>query len=128
MSATLIALDGPLQGEVFPVGDVECSVGRDPGNTIQIPEAAVSRRHCTIRSQADGVFRLTDLASRNGTMRNGFPVTECLLHSIFFSSLGEKRTGKQFGLVHCTPTVRARSLDPRRPLRVMGNRRSAALL
>jgi pSer/pThr/pTyr-binding forkhead associated (FHA) protein len=79
MSATLIALDGPLKGEAFPVGDLECSVGRDSGNTIQIPEAALSRRHCTIRSQADGGFMLTDLGSRNGTMRNGFPVTECLL-------------------------------------------------
>jgi Nif-specific regulatory protein len=75
----LVAIEGPLKGSSFPLGDDPCTVGRDPCNTIQLADPAVSRQHCTIKHDSTHAFLLTDSDSRNGTFRNGLPVTTCEL-------------------------------------------------
>lgn len=45
--------------------EVEVVVGRDPGADIVVPERSVSRRHCRLVAEADGV-QLKDLGSANG--------------------------------------------------------------
>ena len=49
-------------------------LGRDPDVAVWIDLNSVSRRHARV-VVADGVARLEDLGSRNGTLVNGEPVT-----------------------------------------------------
>jgi adenylate cyclase len=44
--------------------------GRDDGCEIALPDASVSRRHCAFH-QANGVWTVEDLGSRNGTVVDG---------------------------------------------------------
>jgi pSer/pThr/pTyr-binding forkhead associated (FHA) protein len=48
----------------------EAILGRSHGNTVRIPSADVSRRHCRLLLQ-DGLVTLEDLGSVNGTFLNG---------------------------------------------------------
>jgi transcriptional regulator with GAF, ATPase, and Fis domain/pSer/pThr/pTyr-binding forkhead associated (FHA) protein len=91
MEFMLVSIEGTLKGCSFPLGDELCSFGRDPGNMIQIAEQSVSRQHCTVRRQSPEMFLLTDLGSRNGTLRNGAPVTECLLQAGDEIRVGDSR-------------------------------------
>ena len=49
----------------------EITIGRDRGNDIVVEVADVSRQHARLSRLENGEWRLTDLASRNGTRRNG---------------------------------------------------------
>lgn len=50
-------------------------VGRRRDCDLQIPLSSVSRRHCQLSNQ-DGVLKVRDLSSRNGTILNGKTVEE----------------------------------------------------
>ena len=78
MNPRLIALSGPLKGQIFPLGEETLNLGRDQVNRISIADMAVSRRHCTIQKEDDS-FRLIDLESRNGTFVGSVPVNERIL-------------------------------------------------
>ncbi len=79
MNPRLMGIDGPLADRTF-VLDGECSLGRDTSNSVEIPDASVSRRHCVLKPEAPcGRFRLLDCDSHNGTYVNGLPVDERLL-------------------------------------------------
>jgi pSer/pThr/pTyr-binding forkhead associated (FHA) protein len=54
-------------------------VGRDRWCNVQINSHRVSRRHCRLAPDRDGV-RVLDLASTNGTRINGHWLTEGMLH------------------------------------------------
>ena len=54
-------------------GDVV--IGRAPDVQLKLTHASVSRRHATIRVD-DGMLRIADLGSHNGTRVNGEPVSE----------------------------------------------------
>ena len=54
-------------------GDVV--IGRGPDVQLKLTHASVSRRHATIRVD-DGMLRIADLGSHNGTRVNGEPVSE----------------------------------------------------
>jgi hypothetical protein len=55
-------------------------VGRARDVDFRVDDANVSRRHAAIY-WADGCVKLEDLDSTNGTLVNGYPVTETILHS-----------------------------------------------
>ena len=59
--------------KVFTLHGYEAILGRGRGNTLRIPSAEVSRRHCRLRLQ-EGVVSVEDLDSVNGTYLNGLPV------------------------------------------------------
>lgn len=80
MEYVLVIVGGSLKGRSIALTDEVCSIGRDAGNTIHIPEHSASRKHCAIRRQSAEIFLLADLGSRNGTLRNGSPVRECILN------------------------------------------------
>lgn len=70
---TLVALDGPLTGQRFPLA-VAIELGRE---SMQIPlgfDSSASRRHTRIEAQGGQVV-VTDLGSTNGTFLNGQRVT-----------------------------------------------------
>jgi transcriptional regulator with GAF, ATPase, and Fis domain len=71
----LVAISGPLTGEVLPLPPDGVRIGRDPSNDICLPDLALSRAHCTI-GPTDGTWRICDSQSSNGTFVNGVRVTE----------------------------------------------------
>ncbi|HEV2424749.1 MAG TPA: sigma 54-interacting transcriptional regulator [Terriglobia bacterium] len=88
MNPRLIALSGPLRGAHYPIEDDEFTLGRDEGNSILVPDPAVSRRHCVIRRNG-GTFRLIDLQSRNGCLVNNVRVQEHDLKHSDHISIGD---------------------------------------
>jgi hypothetical protein len=57
---------GERKGETIPIGGSGFTIGRKPGNTLQILDNSVSGNHAAIDVDAQGV-RLRDLGSTNGT-------------------------------------------------------------
>lgn len=53
-------------------------MGRDVGNTIQVADPYISAYHARLSQESNG-WRLSDLASKNGTWRNNEPVRESVL-------------------------------------------------
>lgn len=52
------------------------TIGRHPDNTIRLKDDRISRFHATIEPNADGVWEIRDLGSRNGTKVNGKKVDQ----------------------------------------------------
>jgi hypothetical protein len=57
---------GERKGEVVPIGSARFTIGRRPGNSLQIVENSVSGKHAEFVVDAQGVV-LRDLGSTNGT-------------------------------------------------------------
>src|SRR5213594_3522724 len=75
MEPRLVCVDGFLKGEVFPLTGEDLSLGRDASNRVRIIDRSVSRHHCVLKG-AEGLYRICDLDSRNGTFVNNVPVRE----------------------------------------------------
>ena len=69
-TARLEVKAGPLVGQVVPLDAEIATFGSIEGNTVVLPDAAVSKKHAGIRL-ADGRFELADLGSTNGVFVNG---------------------------------------------------------
>ena len=69
----LVAQNGPLMGERWPL-DRPLVMGRESGCDVLIPDRQVSRFHARLTPGASGVV-LEDLGSKNGTHRNGMPLS-----------------------------------------------------
>jgi pSer/pThr/pTyr-binding forkhead associated (FHA) protein len=74
MTARLFCKTGQLAGASFEIGK-EATIGKNPGNTIQLYPALLSGKHARIfyDEKAQAYF-LEDLNSRNGTKLDGMPV------------------------------------------------------
>jgi transcriptional regulator with GAF, ATPase, and Fis domain len=71
----LLAISGLLKGTVWAAKDGALFLGRDPSNHVEVRDAAVSRKHCSVSEIASGAFELADLDSHNGTSVNGTKVS-----------------------------------------------------
>ena len=69
MNVRLVVESGGKR-KVLNLRDSEAVLGRAHGNTVRIPSAEVSRQHCRLVID-DGLVRLEDLDSVNGTFLNG---------------------------------------------------------
>ncbi|MEM7352247.1 MAG: sigma 54-interacting transcriptional regulator [Acidobacteriota bacterium] len=78
MKPKLLAITGPLEGQIFEIGPAAFSIGRLSSNNLQLHQASVSRRHCEIRRESDD-WILSDLESRQGTFVNGSPIEHHVL-------------------------------------------------
>lgn len=67
--AKLIIQTGKLAGKQLAVPMKEVLIGRDEGCYIRMGSADISRKHCSLRSTADGIL-VEDLGSSNGTYIN----------------------------------------------------------
>jgi transcriptional regulator with GAF, ATPase, and Fis domain len=76
----LLVTAGPLRDSTIPLPEGEATLGRDPTNAVAVVDPSVSRKHCLLRREEDGRFRIKDLDSRNGTLVNGLAVKEQWLH------------------------------------------------
>jgi hypothetical protein len=72
-SPLLIGQTGPLKGERW-VLDKPLIIGREPTCDVMIPDRQVSRFHARLTPTRSGVV-LEDMKSKNGTHRNGIPVS-----------------------------------------------------
>ncbi|PYR88629.1 MAG: hypothetical protein DMF84_27535 [Acidobacteria bacterium] len=70
----LIAIAGPLCGEVTRLNGAELTIGRDPSNVMCLADLLLSRRHCVITITP--VPRVRDVGSSNGTFVNGMQITD----------------------------------------------------
>src|SRR3954453_14244261 len=66
----LTVVAGPNRGTSYPVQDGETSIGRQAGNTVVLPSAKVSKRHCVLAVN-NGKVVMSDQGSSNGTFVNG---------------------------------------------------------
>jgi pSer/pThr/pTyr-binding forkhead associated (FHA) protein len=76
---TLIALDGPLSGQRFPIAE-PTDVGREQASIPMSFDTQASRRHAQLIPDAMGLT-VTDLNSTNGTFVNGQRVQSQTLRS-----------------------------------------------
>jgi len=60
----------------IPLPNGEATLGRDPANLVAVIDPSVSRKHCLLRREEDGRYRIKDLDSRNGTLVNGQAIKE----------------------------------------------------
>lgn len=74
----LLVLEGHLKGREFQIVKEPFIIGRDKTNDISIEEPLTSRRHASIYFR-DGVYRLKDLGSTNGTLLNGNRIVDSRL-------------------------------------------------
>jgi predicted component of type VI protein secretion system len=76
----LIIVSGKHQGKKLALPETEIVIGRDEQCHLRLASSDVSRRHCALRSTAQGVV-VRDLDSRNGCFINDLPIEgETLLH------------------------------------------------
>ncbi len=70
---TLLVVDGPHDGLVFSDAATSATLGREVGNSIELPlDPQVSRDHCSLQySSKDGCWILDDRGSANGTWYDG---------------------------------------------------------
>ena len=78
--ARLEAVKGPLAGRAFQMKSNVFTIGRGPGNDLQLMEKSVSRQHARLR-QGQGEWFLQDQQSSSGTRVNGKSVTATRLNS-----------------------------------------------
>jgi len=71
--AKLIIQTGKLAGKPLTIPPKDVIIGRDEGCFIRMGSADISRRHCSLKSTADGIL-VTDLGSSNGTFVNDLSI------------------------------------------------------
>ncbi len=77
---SLFVIQGRNQGQRFLLEEQEISIGRVTGNTIQLHDTEISRKHAVLQD-TNGSYTLRDLNSSNGTFVNGNAIKEKRLES-----------------------------------------------
>src|SRR5438105_2444511 len=75
----LICIGGPLNGQEFEIPTSGLVVGRE--GHVRVPDEFLSRKHFEVVPGSDGVIRVRDLGSRNGTFLNTLPAQNTKVHS-----------------------------------------------
>ena len=69
----LVFITGAKKGQTYRLKETKISIGRDPGNTLFIPDGRISRRHAVLTYE-NGGYIIEDLGSVNGTLVNDKPI------------------------------------------------------
>ncbi len=83
---SLVAIDGPMKGQTFPVVKPSVLLGRSETDIV-LEDSNVSRRHCTLEVHGATAV-LSDLGSTNGTY-----VDDQRIETHLLEHLGEFRVG-----------------------------------
>ncbi|HEY8355428.1 MAG TPA: FHA domain-containing protein [Methylophilaceae bacterium] len=105
MAKLIYSLDGAFLGD-FALDKERITIGRRPGNDIQIDNLAISGQHASITIIGKDAF-LEDLNSTNGTMVNGKPISKHVLQNGDVIELGKY----QLKYVSDTPAAGAAGQD-----------------
>ncbi|PHQ78787.1 MAG: hypothetical protein COB69_09305, partial [Phycisphaera sp.] len=63
----------------IPMLNEPITIGRHPDNTIRVKDDRISRFHCIVEPNTEGVWEFRDLGSRNGSKVNGEPTEQAEL-------------------------------------------------
>ena len=77
--AMFISLSGPGRGARYLLDKAIFTIGRDPASEIFLDDITVSRKHCEISRDANGIFEIKDLNSLNGTYLNAISTAKSSL-------------------------------------------------
>lgn len=77
--AVLVCVEGPLVGQEFEIPPGGLVVGRE--GHVRVPDEFLSRRHFEVLRDEEGVIRVRDLGSRNGTFLNTLPAKNTKVHT-----------------------------------------------
>jgi pSer/pThr/pTyr-binding forkhead associated (FHA) protein len=69
--AFLVCLEGPLAGKEYEIPVDGLIVGRE--GHVRVPDEFLSRKHFEVQRDPEGIVRVRDLGSRNGTFLNTLP-------------------------------------------------------
>ena len=72
---------GPQLGQLVVLRGAPLLIGREPGVDVLVEDVSVSRKHARLEPRPDGVYRLTDLGSSNGTFVNGVRLQSGPVHN-----------------------------------------------
>lgn len=72
---------GAQLGKLITLHGAPLVVGREPGVDLLVDDLSVSRTHARLEPRPDGVYRLIDLGSSNGTYVNGVRLESGTVHS-----------------------------------------------
>lgn len=75
----LVCVEGPLVGQEFEIPDSGLVVGRE--GHVRVPDEFLSRRHFELSRDEEGMIRVRDLGSRNGTFLNTLPARNTKVHA-----------------------------------------------
>ncbi len=75
----LVCVEGPLSGQEFEVPPTGLIVGRE--GHVRVPDEFLSRKHFEVMPDPDGIVRVRDLGSRNGTFLNTLPARNTKVHA-----------------------------------------------
>lgn len=75
MTASLIIVSGPGEGDYYPITNRTVVVGRDENCEIQILDELISRRHLQVSPGEGSGYAALDMNSSNGVVVNGRPIT-----------------------------------------------------
>ena len=70
MKVRLVTYKGDDVDLAFSLPESGASIGREPGNLIQLPDPKVSKQHAFV-GMSGGGWTIEDLRSTNGTLVNG---------------------------------------------------------
>src|SRR3990170_1729622 len=90
MDASLVRLKQDQPRKSAALKDQITVIGRRKICDLRIPIISVSRKHCQLHQQ-DGLVKIADLDSKNGTFLNGSPITEATLKAGDILSVGPVR-------------------------------------
>ena len=76
--AFLVCIDGALIGQEFEIPPSGLIVGRE--GEVRVPDEFLSRKHFEVERDAEGIIRVRDLGSRNGTFLNTLPAKNTRVH------------------------------------------------
>ena len=69
--AILVCIDGALNGQEFEIPSTGLVIGRE--GHVRVPDEFLSRKHFEVLPDEEGMMRVRDLGSRNGTFLNTLP-------------------------------------------------------
>jgi DNA-binding NtrC family response regulator len=95
-SVELVIVDGPDRGKKLAVAEATAIVGTAPSAQLRLTDPTVSRLHCEVRLDPEGV-RLVDTGSTNGTFVDGMRVKEVYLRSGATVRLGASALRAELG-------------------------------
>ena len=88
--ASIIIVNGPNQGDFYPLGVRTNVVGRSEALPIQVLDPKASRKHLQIRYEKDsGSYLAVDMDSKHGTLVNGIEIKEQSLQDNDYITIGD---------------------------------------
>ena len=87
MDVNLILLKKNSSQKAFPLSSGVTVIGRRHDCDLRIPLMSVSRRHCQL-NRDEGILKIRDLGSRNGTYLNGKRIDEAVIKAGDYIEVG----------------------------------------